>query len=100
MTQLVGRERTAPWLALPVLMAGTYLIVLDFFIVNVAIPSIQRDLHASASAVLITAGNVGHEVRYQSARGLRIFEHWRVSDAIQQRDADVRNDAVLVDCHG
>jgi EmrB/QacA subfamily drug resistance transporter len=37
--------------ALPVLMAGTFMIVLDFFIVNVALPSIQADLGASASAI-------------------------------------------------
>jgi len=36
---------------LPVLMCGTFMIVLDFFIVNVALPSLQADLHASSSAV-------------------------------------------------
>ena len=30
--------------ALPVLMAGTFIVVLDFFIVNVALPSMQADL--------------------------------------------------------
>jgi EmrB/QacA subfamily drug resistance transporter len=35
---------------LPVLMAGTFMIVLDFFIVNVALPSIQSRLHASSAA--------------------------------------------------
>jgi MFS family permease len=39
------------WLALPVILAGTFLVTLDFFIVNVAIPSIQRELHASAAAI-------------------------------------------------
>lgn len=39
------------WAALPVLMAGTFMIVMDFFIVNVAFPSIQADLHASGSAI-------------------------------------------------
>jgi len=29
------------WLALPVLMPGTFLIVLDFFVVNVTIPAMQ-----------------------------------------------------------
>jgi EmrB/QacA subfamily drug resistance transporter len=44
--------RSAPhWLALPVLVTGVCLIVLDFFIVNVALPSMQRDLHASTSAL-------------------------------------------------
>jgi EmrB/QacA subfamily drug resistance transporter len=35
---------------LPVLMCGTFMIVLDFFIVNVALPSIQSRLHASSAA--------------------------------------------------
>jgi EmrB/QacA subfamily drug resistance transporter len=43
--------RTSQWLPLAVLLAGTTLIVLDFFIVNVALPSIQSDLHAGPSAV-------------------------------------------------
>ncbi|HWF52364.1 MAG TPA: hypothetical protein VG294_17115 [Solirubrobacteraceae bacterium] len=37
-----------PWAPLAVLLAGTFMIVLDFFIVNVAIPSMQRDLHAGS----------------------------------------------------
>jgi EmrB/QacA subfamily drug resistance transporter len=32
-------------------MCGTFLVVLDFFIVNVALPSMQRDLHASDSGL-------------------------------------------------
>ena len=59
--------------ALPVLLAGVFISLLDFFIVNVALPDIQRDLHAGPSAVqfvvagyglavaagLITAGRLG-----------------------------------------
>ena len=55
------------------LLAGTFVSFLDFFIVNVALPSIQRDLHTGPSAVqfvvagyglalaagLITAGRLG-----------------------------------------
>ncbi len=58
---------------LPVLMCGTFMIVLDFFIVNVALAAIQSRLHASAAATewvvagygltfavfLITAGRLG-----------------------------------------
>ncbi len=58
---------------LVVVLSGLFMSVLDFFIVNVAIPSIQGDLHASASvielvvaayalaygAVLITGGRMG-----------------------------------------
>lgn len=35
------------WMALAVLLAGTFLPPLDFFIVNVALPAIRKDLHAS-----------------------------------------------------
>ena len=42
-----GRRRSP----LPVLMCGVFMIVLDFFIVNVALPAIQAGLHASSSAV-------------------------------------------------
>jgi EmrB/QacA subfamily drug resistance transporter len=74
---------------LPVLMCGTFVIVLDFFIVNVALPSIQTRLHASASAIewvvagygltfavlLIAAGRLGD--RYGRRRvfcvGLALF---------------------------
>jgi EmrB/QacA subfamily drug resistance transporter len=38
-------------LGLTVLMAGTFMFILDFFIVNVAIPSTQRDLHTSAGEI-------------------------------------------------
>lgn len=36
---------------LAVLLTGTFLIVLDFFVVNVALPSVQRDLHADNTAL-------------------------------------------------
>jgi EmrB/QacA subfamily drug resistance transporter len=39
------------WAPLVVLTAGIFLVVLDFFIVNVALPSMQRDLHASDSGL-------------------------------------------------
>jgi MFS family permease len=57
-------------------MIGTFMIVLDFFIVNVALPSIQSGLHASESAIewvvagygltfavfLIAAGRIGDRI--------------------------------------
>ena len=69
----LARARSSRWAALTVLMAGTFMIVLDFFIVNVALLSMEADLHASASAIewviagygltfatcLITAGRAG-----------------------------------------
>ncbi|MDF1603794.1 MFS transporter [Nocardioides sp. YIM 152315] len=36
---------------LAVLLTGIFLIVLDFFVVNVALPSVRRDLHAGSTAL-------------------------------------------------
>jgi EmrB/QacA subfamily drug resistance transporter len=61
------------WLALALILSGTFMVTLDFFIVNVAIPSMQSRLHASGSqmefvvagyglaiaALLITGGRLG-----------------------------------------
>ena len=82
--------RPAPhWLALPVLVTGVCLIVLDFFIVNVALPSMQRELHASSSALewvvagyaltsavfLLAAGRIGDRIgrRRMFAAGVAVF---------------------------
>jgi EmrB/QacA subfamily drug resistance transporter len=78
-----------PWTALAVLMVGTFMIVLDFFIVNVGLPAIQLDLQASTSAIewivagysltfatcLITAGRLGDLIGRRRALsfGLGIF---------------------------
>lgn len=61
-----GHERAAPVEApaaapsagaLIVVLVGTFITVLDFFIANVAVPAIQSDLHASsAQAQLIVVG--------------------------------------------
>src|SRR5579859_1585299 len=61
------------WLALPVLLTGAFLPVLDFNVVNLALPVIRRDLGATSSEVqfvlsayaatyavfLITGGRLG-----------------------------------------
>src|SRR5947207_7356785 len=47
------------WAALPVLLAGAFMVVLDFFIVNVALPSIATDLHASASSLIWVVAGYG-----------------------------------------
>src|SRR5918911_352091 len=92
-TAFVSTPRTTPglqtWGALAVLMAGTFMIVLDFFIVNVALPSMQTDLQASTSAIewvvagygltfaacLITAGRAGDQIgrRRAFSIGLGLF---------------------------
>ncbi len=43
--------------ALPLVLAGTFMTILDFFIVNVALPDIQHHLYASGATIqLIVAG--------------------------------------------
>lgn len=60
-TSVVPVPTAAPdvrrWLILSVVLAGTFMAILDASIVNVAIPSIQRGLHASFGSVelVITA---------------------------------------------
>ena len=72
---MTTHAHTNQWTALPVLLAGAFMVVLDFFIVNVALPSIATDLGAGESslewvvagygltfaAFLITAGRIGDE---------------------------------------
>ena len=78
-----------PWAALPVILSGAFMVVLDFFIVNVAMPSMQTDLHASSGALewvaaayglttavfLITSGRVGDRIgrRRTFVLGLTLF---------------------------
>jgi EmrB/QacA subfamily drug resistance transporter len=77
------------WAALIVILSGTFMVALDFFIVNVAIPSLQVELHASSGAIqlvvagyglalaagLITAGRLGDLFgrRRMFALGLALF---------------------------
>ena len=44
-------SRIAKWVPLAVILTGTFVFILDFFVVNVALPDIQRSLHASAAAI-------------------------------------------------
>jgi EmrB/QacA subfamily drug resistance transporter len=85
----LGRAGAGRWAPLPIVLAGTFMVVLDFFIVNVALPSIQSRLHASTGAIewivagygltsavfLITAGRLGdrHGRRRVFGTGLALF---------------------------
>jgi EmrB/QacA subfamily drug resistance transporter len=80
--------RESRWL-LPTILAATFMSALDIFIVNVAIPSLQRNLHASPGEItwviagfgitlavgLIPAGRLGdrHGRRRMFALGLAVF---------------------------
>jgi EmrB/QacA subfamily drug resistance transporter len=50
-SSVAGAAARPPRLMRLVLLAGTFITVLDFFIVNVAVPSIERDLQASSAVV-------------------------------------------------
>jgi EmrB/QacA subfamily drug resistance transporter len=77
------------WAPLAVVLTGTFMVVLDFFIVNVAMPAMQSDLHAGTGAIewvvagygltfatfLITAGRLGDQLgrRRMFSLGLALF---------------------------
>jgi EmrB/QacA subfamily drug resistance transporter len=84
-----GQTTRAQNLTLLVLLAGVFMTTLDIFIVNVAIPATQRDLHASPAAIqwivagygltvaagVITAGRLGDMFgrRRMYALGMALF---------------------------
>ena len=58
--EIVGTQsERASWGTLLVVLAGAFITVLDFFIVNVAIPSMQRDLHAGPAAIQFVVAGFG-----------------------------------------
>lgn len=79
----------AKWAPLGVLLCGTFIYVLDFFVVNVALPDIQRSLGASSAAIewvvagyaltsaslLVTGGRLGDHYgrRRLFAIGVAVF---------------------------
>ncbi|CAM5764058.1 MFS transporter [Labrys miyagiensis] len=67
------------WAALFVLLAGTLLSPLDFFIVNVALPSIQDDLGASSSSVQMVLS------AYASAYAVLLITGGRLGDIFGRR---------------
>jgi EmrB/QacA subfamily drug resistance transporter len=85
----LARAQASQWAALPVVLAGTFMVVLDFFIVNVALSSMQRELHASGGAIewvvagyaltsavfLIVAARLGDQIgrRRTFSLGLALF---------------------------
>jgi MFS family permease len=71
--------RTLGPLAMLVLLLGAFLPMLDFFIVNLALPTINRTLHASAPMLeLIVAG-------YGTAYAVSLVVGGRLGDAIGRR---------------
>src|SRR5437763_16020404 len=80
---MTAHATTAPrppsrW-TLPTLLAGVFMVVLDFFIVNVALPSMQGDLHASDSALeWVVAG-------FALTSAVLLITGWRAGDQLGRR---------------
>jgi EmrB/QacA subfamily drug resistance transporter len=64
------------WALLPVVLAGTAMVILDFFIVNVAMPATQRDLHAGASAIQWVVAGYGLALAAGLVTGGRLGDHF------------------------
>src|SRR5882757_6445580 len=64
------------WLALPVILAGTFMITLDFFIVNVAVPAMQSDLHATSTSVEWVVAGYGLAFAAGLILGGRLGDHY------------------------
>lgn len=82
-TQILAPAKTEGrglgWLGVLVLLAGPFLANLDFFITNVALPTIQRDLRASSGALeLIVAG-------YGTAYAVLLITGGRLGDDFGRR---------------
>jgi EmrB/QacA subfamily drug resistance transporter len=71
--------RANPYVALAIILTATFMILLDISIVNVAIPSIQRDLHASFAQIqFVIAG-------YQLAYGVVLITGGRLGDILGRK---------------
>ena len=78
-TQSRAEESTgqaATWAPLAVILCGTFVYVLHFFIVNVALPSVQRDLGASPAAVEWVVAGYGLTSASFPVTGERLGDHY------------------------
>src|SRR5215467_11014079 len=69
-------QRAVGWAPLAVILCGTFVYVLDFFIVNVALPSIQRSLAASPAAIEWVVAGYGLTSAAFLVTGGRLGDHY------------------------
>jgi EmrB/QacA subfamily drug resistance transporter len=67
-----ARAARPHWGLLPVVLTAMFMTTLDFFIVNVAIPSLQSNLHASAAAIQWVVAGFGLAVAATLITGSRL----------------------------
>ncbi|MGL5858298.1 MAG: MFS transporter [Angustibacter sp.] len=78
-TEPAGPADPRRWLGLAALLTGMFVVQVDFFIVNVALPPIQQDLHATLSEIQMVA------VSYGGAVGLTVVTGGRLGDMYGRR---------------
>src|SRR5256885_14920943 len=85
-----NRRTSAPWLALAVLALGLFMTLLDLTIVNVAIPSIVDDLHASLDQILWVLNG------YSLAYAVLLITSGRLGDIFGPRNMFAAGGAVVM----
>ncbi len=98
-TQSISPVRRAPrrlsprlaaaGLPLPVILAGTFMVVLDFFIVNVALPSMQARLHASNGAIEWVVAGYGLTNAVFLITGSRLGDRTDAGSGVRRRAGPV-----------
>src|SRR5262245_45839403 len=68
--------RVAKWAPLAVVLCGTFVYVLDFFVVNVALPAIQRSLGAGPGAIEWVVAGFGLTSAAFLVCGGRLGDHY------------------------
>jgi EmrB/QacA subfamily drug resistance transporter len=71
-----GKPGAVSWAPLAVILCGTFVFVLDFFVVNVALPSIQRGLSASPAAIEWVVAGYGLTSAAFLVTGGRLGDHY------------------------
>jgi len=69
-------SRVAKWAPLAVILCGTFAYVLDFFVVNVALPDIQRSLAAGPAAIEWVVAGYGLTSAAFLVSGGRLGDHY------------------------
>ncbi len=75
----VETGKASSWTSLAVLLTGCFLTILDLFIVNVALPDIQRELHASNAELQLIM------VAYDVSFGAMLLNGARLGDIFGRR---------------
>src|SRR6201996_5754195 len=71
-----GARPGVSWAPLAVILCGTFVYILDFFVVNVALPSIQRGLAASPAAMEWVVAGYGLTSASFLVTGGRLGDHY------------------------